>query len=77
MTKNDLKYAIKEIVYEMLDENTCVNCGSLVDENLRKWFKDKWVNIGKKIKMVHIHLVVQVVKKEHMQNVFLQVRLVV
>ena len=50
MTKNDLKYAIKEIVYEMLDENTCVNCGSLVDENLRKWFKDKWVNIGKKRK---------------------------
>ena len=48
MTKNDLKYAIKEIVYEMLDDNTCVNCGSLVDENLRKWFKDKWVNIGKK-----------------------------
>ena len=47
MTKNDLKYAIKEIVYEMLDDNTCVNCGSLVDENLRKWFKDKWVNIGK------------------------------
>ena len=50
MTKNDLKYAIKEIVYEMLDDNTCVNCGSLVDENLRKWFKDKWVNIGKKRK---------------------------
>ena len=50
MTKNDLKYAIKEIGYEMLDENTCVNCGSLVDENLRKWFKDKWVNIGKKNK---------------------------
>ena len=49
MTKNDLKYAIKEIVYEMLDDNTCVNCGSLVDENLRKWFKDKWVNIGKKV----------------------------
>ena len=34
----------------MLDDNTCVNCGSLVDENLRKWFKDKWVNIGKKNK---------------------------
>jgi len=50
MTKNDLKYAIKEIVYEMLDDNTCVNCGSLVDENLRKWLTDKWVNIGKKRK---------------------------
>ena len=20
-----------------------------IDENLRKWFKDKWVNIGKKV----------------------------
>ena len=27
MTKEDLKRAIKEIVYEMLDEETCVNCG--------------------------------------------------
>ena len=44
MTKNDLKYAIKEIVYEMLDENTCVNCGSLVDENLRKWWQEKIQN---------------------------------
>ena len=48
MTKEDLKRAIKEIVYEMLDDNTCVNCGSIVNEDLRKWFgKDKWVNIGK------------------------------
>jgi len=45
-----LKNAIKEIVYEMIDDNTCVNCGNLVDENLRKWFKDRWVNIGKKKK---------------------------
>jgi len=50
MTKDDLKNAIKEIVYEMIDDNTCVNCGNLVDENLRKWFKDRWVNIGKKKK---------------------------
>ena len=26
------------------------NCGNIVDENLRKWFKDRWVNIGKKDK---------------------------
>ena len=30
--------------------NLCVECGEPVDENLRKWFKDRWVNIGKKKK---------------------------
>ena len=28
----------------------CVNCGDFSNENLRKWFKQKWVNIGKKDK---------------------------
>tara|TARA_A100001011_G_scaffold303984_1_gene318199 strand:+ start:386 stop:853 length:468 start_codon:yes stop_codon:yes gene_type:complete len=28
----------------------CVNCGDFSNENLRKWFSDKWVNIGKKKK---------------------------
>ena len=28
----------------------CVNCGDFANENLRKWFKDRWVNIGKKKK---------------------------
>ena len=31
-------------------DNICVNCGDFTNENLRKWFKDKWVNIGKKDK---------------------------
>ena len=30
--------------------NICVNCGDITNENLRKWFSDKWVNIGKKDK---------------------------
>jgi len=30
--------------------NTCINCGNLSNEDLRKWFSDKWVNIGKKKK---------------------------
>jgi len=30
--------------------NTCINCGNMSNENLRKWFKDRWVNIGKKKK---------------------------
>jgi len=30
--------------------NICINCGDFANENLRKWFKDRWVNIGKKKK---------------------------
>ena len=45
---------ISEIV-ELAKENICVNCGNItteniLDENLKKWFSDKWVNIGKKDK---------------------------
>ena len=29
--------------------NICTECGDFANENLRKWFKDKWVNIGKKV----------------------------
>ena len=41
---------LRKIVESIFDENTCIHCGNLVDENLRKWFSDKWVNIGKKKK---------------------------
>ena len=42
-------------IEEVAKNNTCVNCGNIVtedilDENLKKWFKDRWVNIGKKKK---------------------------
>jgi hypothetical protein len=42
-------------IEEVAKNNTCINCGNItteniLDENLRKWFKDKWVNIGKKDK---------------------------
>ena len=40
----------QEIFKELTEDNTCINCGNIVDENLRKWFSDKWVNIGKKKK---------------------------
>ena len=43
MVKND-------ILERLAHENTCVNCGDIVNEDLRKWFKDKWVNIGIKKK---------------------------
>ena len=41
---------LREIFTELIEDNTCINCGNIVDENLRKWFSDKWVNIGKKKK---------------------------
>ena len=41
---------LKDIFNELVEDNTCINCGNIVDENLRQWFKDKWVNIGKKKK---------------------------
>ena len=31
-------------------DDICVNCGDFANENLRKWFSDRWVNIGKKKK---------------------------
>ena len=31
-------------------DNICINCGDFSNENLKKWFSDKWVNIGKKKK---------------------------
>ena len=45
---------VSEIV-KLVKENICINCGNItteniLDENLRKWFKQKWVNIGKKDK---------------------------
>ena len=30
--------------------NICIHCGNITNENLRKWFSDKWGNIGKKDK---------------------------
>lgn len=35
---------------QTIRDNLCVNCGLPTNENLRKWFKDRWVNIGKKKK---------------------------
>jgi len=61
---------LKDIFNELIEDNTCVNCGNIVDESLRNWFQDKWVNIGKKDKSVNTHHVVQVVRNEDTLNVF-------
>ena len=39
-----------EIIRSIVSDNTCVHCGNIMDEDLNKWFKQKWVNIGKKDK---------------------------
>jgi|TARA_R110000744_G_scaffold56471_1_gene119099 hypothetical protein len=43
------KNKTQEII-ETIKGNVCVNCGNISNENLKKWFSDKWVNIGKKKK---------------------------
>ena len=34
----------------VIKDNLCIHCGLPVNEDLRNWFKTKWVNIGKKDK---------------------------
>ena len=46
--KEDIKVT-KEQAYKLMG-NVCTECGDFANENLRKWFSDKWVNIGKKKK---------------------------
>ena len=48
--KYKIKKVVREVFKEFVKENTCINCGNIVNEDLRKWFKQKWVNIGKKKK---------------------------
>jgi len=35
---------------DLIRGNLCIECGHPVNEDLRNWFKQKWVNIGKKDK---------------------------
>ena len=41
---------ISKVIESLIENDTCINCGHIVHEDLRKWFKQKWVNIGKKDK---------------------------
>jgi len=36
-------------VIETIKGNLCIYCGNPVNEDLKNWFKKKWVNIGKKV----------------------------
>jgi len=39
---------LSEVLSSIISDNTCIYCGNIVGEDLNKWFKQKWVNIGKK-----------------------------
>ena len=43
-------YGITSEQAKQILDNLCIECGEPVNEDLRKWFKQKWVNIGKKDK---------------------------
>ena len=29
---------LKQLIEDLIEENSCIYCGSIVDENLRQWF---------------------------------------
>ena len=39
-----------KVLEGIVSDNTCIHCGNITNEDLKKWFKQKWVNIGKKDK---------------------------
>jgi hypothetical protein len=41
---------MESIIDDIIDNSRCIYCGNVVNEDLRDWFKEKWVNIGKKKK---------------------------
>ena len=62
--KNKRKSESAELVCEPISESVlleqvdyCIHCNNLIlpeaNGNLHKWFKDKWVNIGKKVDGKH------------------------
>ena len=50
LSSKDLMMVKQSMVEKVVTDNTCIHCGNIVNEDLRKWFKQKWVNIGKKDK---------------------------
>ena len=52
MIKKDMseKLNITSEQAKIILDNLCIHCGNPVNEDLRNWFKQKWVNIGKKDK---------------------------
>jgi hypothetical protein len=34
----ELRQIVREVITELVDDNICIHCGNIVDEDLRKWF---------------------------------------
>ena len=34
----ELRQLVREVITELVDDNICIHCGNIVDEDLRKWF---------------------------------------
>ena len=50
ISPKEFNMLIDDLTEKVIANNTCIHCGNIVNEDLRKWFKQKWVNIGKKDK---------------------------
>jgi hypothetical protein len=50
LSSKEMMMIKKNLAERVIADNTCIHCGNIVNENLKKWFTDKWVNIGKKDK---------------------------
>ena len=50
LSSKEMMMVKRSMVEKVVTDNTCIHCGNVVNEDLRKWFKQKWVNIGKKDK---------------------------
>ena len=50
--ENKVNERTKQVI-ETIKGNLCIECGNPVNEDLRNWFKKKWVNIGKKVDGKH------------------------
>ena len=46
--ENKINERTKQVI-ETIKGNLCIECGNPVNEDLKNWFKKKWVNIGKKV----------------------------
>ena len=51
LSSKEMMMIKKNLAERVIADNTCIHCGNITNENLKKWFSDKWVNIGKKDKL--------------------------
>ena len=42
-----IRQIVRETITELIDDSRCIHCGSITNEDLRKWF-------GKGLSLIHI-----------------------